>query len=62
MTAGLLDGVIFRVSFSFLFVNIFDMGVIGFFMGDALARLGPLFVGGIYYYTGAWERFRRLVK
>lgn len=62
MTAGLLDGVIFRVCFSVLFANIFDIVVIGFFVGNALARLGLLLVGGIYYYTGAWKRFRGLVK
>ena len=52
MAAGLLDGVFFHVRF----VYVLDMGVIGFFMGDALARLGLLTVGGLYYYTGAWER------
>lgn len=59
---GILDGVIFRVCFSFLFAKAFNMGAAGFFLGDALARLGPILVGGIYYHSGAWTRRKTLVE
>ncbi len=60
--AGFLDGVVFRIFFSFLFARVFDMGAAGFFLGDALARLGPLLIGTIYYYSGAWLRRKKLVN
>lgn len=59
--SGLLDGVVFRITFSFLLAYTFEMGAAGFFMGDALARLGPILVGGIYYFSGAWKRRKKLL-
>lgn len=59
---GMLDGVVFRLGFSFLFAFVLDMGVVGFMLGDALARLGPILVSGTYYFSGAWRRRKRLVK
>ena len=58
---GVLDGVVFRVCFSFLFAYGLNMGITGFFMGEALARLGPILVGSIYYHSGAWKRRKRLI-
>ncbi|MBP1588420.1 MAG: MATE family efflux transporter, partial [Clostridia bacterium] len=62
LLGGLLDGVIFRISFSFFFARACGMGVQGFFLGDALARLGPILVGGIYYYSGAWKKRKKLLS
>ena len=62
LLGGLLDGVIFRISFSFFFARVCGMGVEGFFLGDALARFGPILVGGIYYYSGAWKRRKKLLS
>lgn len=59
---GILDGVIFRIGFSFLFAFALNMGVTGFLLGDALARLGPIIVSGSYYFSGAWRRRKRLVS
>jgi len=59
---GLLDGVIFRLGFSYLFVFVMDMGVAGFMLADALARLGPITVSGSYYLSGAWKRRKTLVS
>lgn len=59
---GLLDGVVFRACFGFLFAYGLHMGVTGFFLGDALARLGPVSVSGIYYCSGAWKRREKLVQ
>lgn len=58
---GILDGVIFRVCFSFLFAYTLNMGIAGFFMGEALARIGPILVDSIYYHSGAWKRRKRLI-
>ena len=62
LIAGILDGVVFRVCFSFLFAYALDMGVVGFFMGDAVARFGPLIINSAYYFSGAWKRRKKLIK
>lgn len=57
---GLLDGVVCRIGFAFLFAWVFDMGVAGFFLGDALARIAPIIISMSYYYSGAWKKFNIL--
>jgi putative MATE family efflux protein len=59
--AGFLDGVVFRVILSFFFGYTMHMGVKGFFLGNTLARLGPLMVHCPYYFSGAWKRRETLV-
>lgn len=59
--SGLLDGVILRLGISFLFAYGFNMGVEGFFYGNALARLGPVTVGGLYFLSGKWKTRKLLV-
>lgn len=62
LLGGILDGVVFRIGFSFLFAYVLDMGVAGFFLGDALARLGPILVSGIYYFSGAWKKRKKVIN
>lgn len=52
---GFTDGVILRLGISFLFANALNMGVIGFFFGNSLARLGPVVLSLTYYYSGKWK-------
>ncbi len=59
---GILDGVIFRVAFSLLFTKVFGLGVIGLFMGEALARMGPILVDSIYFMSGRWKKTGKLIK
>ncbi len=59
--AGFLDGVVFRVAFSFFFGFALRMEVTGFFLGNTLARLGPISVHCPYYFSGAWKKRKRLV-
>ncbi len=37
-----------------------DMGVIGFFYGNALARLAPVVIGLCYYFSGKWMKRKLL--
>lgn len=62
MIGGILDGLVLRVGFSFFFAYVCDLGVTGFLLGDALARLGPIVLDMIYYYSGAWKKRERLVE
>ncbi len=59
--SGVLDGVVLRLGISYLLAYGFHMGVIGFFYGNALARLGPIVISVIYYYSGRWKTLK-LVK
>ncbi len=58
--AGLLDGAVFRMGFTMLFAYGFGMGLTGLFLGEALARLGPVIVGLWYYYSGSWKKTKKL--
>ena len=53
--AGVLDGVVLRLGISFLLAYGMNMGVVGFFYGNALARLGPTIVSSTYYFRGKWK-------
>ena len=57
---GMLDGVVFRIGFGMLFGLVLDMGALGFFLGDALARSGIVLVGAIYYHSGKWVKYKIL--
>lgn len=52
--AGFLDGVVFRIAFSFFFGYSLDMGVTGFFLGNSTARIALVMVHLAYYLSGAW--------
>lgn len=58
--AGMLDGVVLRLGFSFLLAYTFGMGVLGFFLGNVLARLGPIAVSLSYYLSGRWRTYKLL--
>lgn len=60
MAGGLLDGVVLRIGISFFMAYTLQMGVVGFFYGDALAHLGPLTIGVVYYLSGRWKTYRLL--
>lgn len=60
--AGMLDGVILRLGISFSFAYWLEMGVVGFYYGNALARLGPVVIGIVYFYSGKWKTRKLLLK
>ncbi len=46
---------ILRLGISFTFAYLLEMGVTGFYYGNALARLGPVIIGISYFYSGKME-------
>ena len=62
MISGILDGVVLRIFFSFFFAYTLGLGIVGFFLGDALARCAPVAVNAAYYYSGAWRRHKKLLQ
>ena len=59
---GLLDGVVLRISLSYLLGIVLDMGLYGFFLGYGLAAYGTSIPGIIYYLSGKWKTYRMLKK
>lgn len=59
---GLLDGVILRISISLMLADLAGMGVTGYFYGNALARLAPCMLCTWYFFSGEWEKQKKLGK
>lgn len=59
---GLLDGVILRLGISYLMAYGLNMGVLGFFYGNALARLGPVILSSWYFFSGKWKTRKLLME
>ena len=61
-TIGLLDSVIARIGISILLGIVFNMGVMGFWLGAVLAGYTYTVVGGIYFASGKWKKRELAVK
>lgn len=55
---AILDGFVMRIGLALFFGLALDLGYIGFWLGDALARFTPFVIGGVFYFTGSWETGR----
>ena len=53
---AVFDGIILRLGLSVLFGIVLDMKYMGFWLGDALANFTPLWVGMLFYHSGAWKK------
>ena len=53
---AIFDGIILRLGLSVLFGIVLDMKYLGFWIGDALANFTPLWVGMLFYHSGAWKK------
>ena len=53
---AILDGIVFRIGFALLFGLGLGMKHYGFWLGDALAGFTPLWIGLVFYYSGAWKK------
>ena len=58
---GVMDGVVCRLVFSFFFGMTLHMEAAGFFLGNNLGKSGPLVVDSIYYFSGKWKNYKKLV-
>ena len=57
---GLLDGILCKIGFSMLFMNVFRMGYIGLWWGVACSRILPGCICVGYYLSGRWKTRRLL--
>ena len=60
LAVGLLDGVICRIGLALLLGLALNMGIMGFWLGNAFAGYMPFVVGGVFYLSGAWKT-RKLI-
>ena len=56
LVVAILDGIIARIGLGLLLGLVFEMGVYGFWYGNALAGLVPFFIGTTYYFSGHWKK------
>lgn len=59
---GILDGVVLRIGISVIMANVLDYGVLGYFYGNALARVAPCIITTVYFYSGRWRKRKLLVE
>jgi len=62
MVLAILDGVLLRIGFSWLFGIVFGWGFYGFVLGYALAPYGYAIPSVIYFLSGKWEKRRTLAE
>lgn len=62
MVLALLDGVVLRIGFSWLFGIVLDWGFFGFVLGYALAPYGCAIPGMIYFLSGCWKKRKVLAE
>lgn len=60
MFCHILDGVVVRVALSLLLTRVFDMGLIGVYLGMGLAPTLSAVFAGAYFYSGAWKKRKLL--
>ncbi len=56
LMVALLDGIACRIGFALLLGVALQMGIRGFWYGNAMAGLVPFFIGGVYLISGTWKR------
>lgn len=59
---GMLDGVVCRIGLSVLYAYVLNMGVTGFFLGNATARVIPGILGCAYFLSGKWKTRKLLAE
>ncbi len=53
---AILDGIILRIGLALLFGLQLGMKHYGFWLGDVLTGFTPLWIGIVFYYSGAWKK------
>jgi Na+-driven multidrug efflux pump len=53
---ALLDAVVARIAFAYIFGIWRGWGYLGFWFGSALAAYVPIIIGIVFYFTGIWKK------
>lgn len=57
---ALLDAIVARIGFAFLFGVVLGFGYMGFWFGITLAEIVPILIGIVFYLTGAWKKHAKI--
>ena len=55
LTVALIDGIVCRIGLAMLFGVKMNMGIRGFWLGNALSGLVPGVIGAAYLLSGTWK-------
>ena len=58
---ALLDGVVARISLTYLFAYVFEWGIPGLFLGYCLAAYVTAIPSALYFFSGVWKKRKLLV-
>lgn len=61
LISGIMDGIVARAGLAYLMGVTMDMGIVGFWLGGALAGFIPFVMGGIYFWSGLWTKHKAVV-
>ena len=59
---AILDAIVIRIGLALLLGITFNMGYLGFWLGDAIAGFTPFFIGGAFYLSGKWKTNKYVIK
>jgi len=62
LVIALIDGVAARVLFAVLLGNVLGFGIMGIWIGNALAPFTTAILGGLYYLSGKWQTKKLLIE
>lgn len=60
LAVAVFDGIVGRIGLAIFLGVGCGMGIMGFWLGDALAGYIPFFIGGVYFWTGLWRKRKPL--
>lgn len=52
---GIMDGIVARIGLAMLLGLVFNMGIMGFWLGSVCAGYMPTIIGAVYYASGRWK-------
>ncbi len=61
LLTGILDSVVFRLGLGALCAYTLGLRGVGLFMGDSFARLAPIIIYSIYYFSGKWKTGKKVI-
>jgi len=62
ISIAVLDGILMRIGFAMFLGLVCNMGIKGFWYGDALSGFMPFVIGGAYYISGKWKTRSNIIK
>ena len=62
LVIGLVDGVVARIFLAIFLGVTCEMGILGFWIGGALASFIPFLIGGVYFWGSFWKKRKAITE